>query len=236
MNYRTPFYAAVITIVIGICAGIFAVNRLGGWKYTAHRLHTLEAWPTYTQRLSQLKMLPIDSGAVVFLGDSHAAFGEWQEWLPQNKVANRGIPGEGIGGLLAFAKTQNLSLARLIVVQVGTNDLLFHEPDAVIERYRLLVEVLQNTGVPVLFCTLPGVNNEVRWTGIDPSGVEKLNRYIKSLQQADLLILDLAKALEGQTGVLPKGLTDDGVHLRGEGYARWALEINHYLNRVDSHQ
>jgi len=232
VKYRTLFFVALAVIVAGVCAGIFAVKKLGGWKYTAHRLHTLEAWPTYTQRLSQLKLLPIDSGDVVFLGDSHIAFGEWQDWLPNRAVSNRGIPGEGIKGLQAFAKTQPLSKASLIIVQIGTNDLLFHDPEVVIQQYRSLIVEFEQFNVPVVYCTLPGVNNEVRWTGIDAWDVDLLNSFIRS-RDSGYEVLDLATVLSTTNGVLPKSLTDDGVHLKGEGYRSWSKEINHYLNRVD---
>ncbi len=233
MKYRTLFFTALAIILAGTCFGLLAVKKLGGWKYTAHRLHTLEAWPTYTQRLSQLELLPIDSGDVVFIGDSHIAFGEWQDWFPKVAVANRGIPGEGIQGLQAFAKTQDLSKASAVIVQIGTNDLLFHDPRIVIGYYRELVAQLDTqTKAPVFYCTLPGVNNDVRWTGIDARDVDLLNSYLLSLSESGHQILDLAKCLESKAGVLPKGLTDDGVHLRGEGYRSWMSEIDRNLNGV----
>lgn len=209
-----------------------AVQKLGGWKYTAHRLYTLEAWPMYTQRLSQLDLLPIDSAAVVLLGDSHVAFGEWSEWLPNTTIANRGIPGEGIEGLLAFAKTQRLEGASAVFVQIGTNDLLFHEADEVVAMYQALINEFSELRIPVVYCTLPGVNNHVRWTGIDAEDVDEVNTYISSQKENGKEILDLAATLETQFGVLPEGQTDDGVHLKGSGYRAWATEIMHHINRV----
>jgi len=236
MKYRSLFFVSIAILLAGTCAGFFAIKKLGGWRYTAHRLHTLEAWPTYTQRLSQLKLLPIQSGDVVFIGDSHIAFGEWQEWFPDLPVANRGIPGEGIKGLQAFAKTLDLSKASTIVVQIGTNDLLFHKPEVVISYYRELVAQLDaQTNSQMLYCTLPGINNEVRWTGIDEHDVDLLNDFVLSLGKSKHKVLNLARSLKTKGGVLPKGLTDDGVHLRGDGYYQWKQEIDHYLNRVDRH-
>ena len=233
MLYRKLFFLALVLLIGGTCVGLFAIKKLGGWKYTAHRLYTLEAWPTYTQRLSQLEMLPIDSGDVVLLGDSHIAYGEWQDWFPVSAVANRGIPGEGIEGLRAFAKTQNLSKAKILVVQIGTNDLLFHNVEEVIQYYKGLIYQLNQLDMPVIYCTLPGVNNEVRWTGIVAQDVESINTFIRSIVGEKAQVFDLAKILGTQKGVLPKGLTDDGVHLRGAGYRTWASEINRNLNRVD---
>jgi len=161
----------------------------------------------YTQRLSQLELLQIDSGAVVLLGDSHVAFGEWSEWLPNTTVANRGIPGEGIEGLLAFAKTQRLEVASAVFIQVGTNDLLFHEVDEVVAIYQAMIDEFSED-------------------------VEALNSYIASQKKYGKKILDLAARLETQVGVLPEGLTDDGVHLKGQGYRTWAAELMHHINRV----
>ncbi|MFK8057191.1 MAG: GDSL-type esterase/lipase family protein [Saprospiraceae bacterium] len=235
MTYKIRFYLALAIIALGLLAASVAVQKLGGWRYTAHRLHTIEAWPTYTQRLSQLELLPIDTGAVVFLGDSHVAFGEWHEWLPNISVANRGIPGEGIEGLCAFAKTLDLSAASVIFVQIGTNDLLFHEPEKVISFYKGMVAQMDQLDAQVVYCTLPGVNNEVRWTGIEPDDIDLVNALILSLKEKGQPVIDLAAALGTHSGVLPKGLTDDGVHLRGEGYKVWNQEFDHYLNRVVMH-
>lgn len=231
MNYKAGFWIALSLVVIGIFAAVLAVNKLGGWRYTAHRLHTLEAWPMYTQRLSQLEMLPIDSASTLFLGDSHVAFGQWQELLPMYKIYNRGIPGEGIEGLSAFAKTLPLSTTKLIIIQIGTNDLLFHKPEYVLEKLqKSLNEVFLSNYVNVLLCTIPGVNNEVRWTGIEPQNIVDLNEGIRSFPVTDRLkIYDLATKLGSQSGVLPAALTHDGVHLTGPGYKLWAEGLQDVL-------
>ena len=215
-----------------LAAGLWAVNRLGGWRYTAHRLYTNEAWPTYTQRLSQLDMLPIESGAIVLIGDSYISQGLWHELLPGLRIYNRGIPGEGIAGLVAYSKQLNLREAAAIIVQIGTNDLLFQPAGEIIEAYTGLVEkVLLPTQAPVILCTLPGVNNEVRWTGIQESDVVLLNQALKELasRHASLHVLELDELLGSEGGRLAADLTDDGVHLRGPGYWRWAEAIEQRL-------
>lgn len=230
MSYRRRYYAALGVIACGLLVAAWGVRRLGGWRYTAHRLHTQSAWPTYTQRASLLALLPpVDSGDVVLLGDSHVAYGEWGELLSATRpVRNRGIPGEGVEGLAAFAKTIPLERASAVVVQVGTNDLLFHSPDWLLGRYRafagrLARRLVGGASTDLYVCTLPGVNNEVRWTGIDPADVAEVNAALRAFGgEPGVRVVDLAAALGTAGGVLPAGLTDDGVHLRGDGYLRWA--------------
>ena len=209
-----------------------AVGKLGGWRYLAHRLHTLDAWPTYTQRVSQLELLPPAGSGLLFLGDSHVAYGEWAEWLPDRVVYNRGVPAEATARLHAssyFRKTVGLA-TDTIVLQVGTNDLLFGERPE--RAYLALVEALEQRGDVVVVCTLPGVNNEVRWTGVDPGDVAEFNVFLREEvgRRPRVVVVDLARDLGTVDGVLPAHLTDDGVHLRGEGYRVWVTALEAALS------
>ena len=232
MTARRLNYVLGVTTLIGLIVALLAVNRLGGWRYTAHRLHTLDAWPTYTQRASQLELLPPATEGILLLGDSHVAFGEWHELLSGHEVYNRGVPGEGSKPLLrseylraAFAKTTDT-----VLLQVGTNDLLF---DSRLSReYAELVYLLKaDTSNLLLLCTLPGVNNDVRWTGIDEADVASANEGIRALARRfwNVRLVDLAHVFGTRNGQLPAHLTDDGVHLRGEGYVLWAQAIEQAL-------
>ena len=234
MSARQLNVVLVVLLAAGLGIGLWSVHKLGGWRYLAHRLHTLEPWPTYTQRASQLELLPAAESGILFLGDSHVAFGEWQELLPNHQVFNRGVPGEGSQRLLestylrkAFAKTSDT-----ILLQVGTNDLLFADrlPRAYAELLWMLTADANNY---VLVCTLPGVNNEVRWTGIKPRDIIQANQSIRKVaaKRVNIKLVDLAEALGTNHGVLPSSLTDDGVHLRGEGYIKWAHAIEAALER-----
>ncbi len=255
-------------VLAGVCLGVWGLNRLGGWRFTLHRLHTESAWPTFTQRMSQLERLPLGPRGLVFLGDSHVAYAEWSELLPMQKTYNRGVPGAGIEDVRAFAKTIDLSVAEAVILQIGTNDVLFHDVEEVERRYSLLLDELQvqlssaasaktaigagngdfagqidsnlspldsafaNTRQParLIVCTLPGVNNDVRWTGIHAVKVHAINEFLrKQAAQRGLPLCDVAALLESHKAVLPPRFSNDGVHLRGEAYARWAQRIAEYL-------
>lgn len=185
-----------------------------------------------TQRQSQLDLLPIPGGAVVLLGDSHLAYGAWDEWLPGLTVVNRGVPGAAIVHVSAFAKTLSLDDAAAVVLQVGTNDLLFEDARQTLLAYRTLVRELRVAapGARLIVCTLPGVNNEVRWTGLAPEDVAEVNDGLRVLAKAEGLgLVDVADAFDATGGVLPEHLTDDGVHLRGEGYQVWVRRMRPLL-------
>ena len=235
MTKRNWFRLSAALNLLGLLLAAWAVHKLGGPRYLAHRLHTTDAWPTYTQRESQLALLPIDSGAVVFLGDSHVAYGEWHEWLPDYKVANRGIPGAAISHVAAYAKTLDLSQASAVVLQVGTNDLLFHEPDSVYRAYGALVSQLSGQlrhADRLIACTPPGVNNDVRWTGIDEVDARQvISDVAEAAFDTGAALVHTARALGTRDGILPARLTDDGVHLRGEGYRIWVREVEAALAR-----
>lgn len=219
-------------IALGLLGAGWAVHRLGGWRYTAHRLHTLDAWPTYTQRASQLELLPPAERGVLLLGDSHVANGEWAELLPAHRTYNRGVPAEGSRRLRRskYLRRAYTRATDTVVLQVGTNDLLF-ESQLPRDYWDLVWWLKSDTTDCFLLCTLPGVNNEVRWTGIDPADVAQANTAIRELAASywTVRLVDVAAALGTVDGVLPAHLTDDGVHLRGEGYALWADAIEQAL-------
>ena len=227
MPYRRRFLVALALLALGLVGAAWAVVRLGGWRYTAHRLLTQSAWPTYTQRRSQLDVLPSPApGDVVLLGDSHVAQGQWCELAPDLSPLNRGTPGEGIAGLRAYAKTLDLGGARAVAIQVGTNDLLFHPPAWVRAHYDSLLADLAARDISIIACTLPGVSPDVRWTGIDPADVAEVNDWLRELPERHAItICDLAASLGTAGGILPPSMTDDGVHLRGAGYVRWARAL-----------
>ena len=219
--------------VVAVLTCLWAVHKLGGPRYLAHRLHTLDAWPTYTQRVSQLKLLPAAGSGLLFLGDSHVAYGEWGEWLPGHRTYNRGVPAEATARLYRapyFRKTVG-DATDTVVLQVGTNDLLFGNEPA--REYLDLVDALGLICETVYVCTLPGVNNEVRWTGIDPSDIVAFNAFLRDRVggRPNVTVIDLAAALGTRDGILPPHLTDDGVHLRGEGYQIWVKELEAILAR-----
>ena len=232
MSLRKWLALSIALNVLGLVFGAYAVKRMGGWRYMAHRLHTIDAWPGITQRQSQLELLPIDYGTVVLLGDSHLAHGEWHDWLPQEKLLNRGVSAMAVKHVRAFARTLPLHRASTVVVQAGTNDLLFIDAEQALEGYAAFVdELLEDaSGAELVLCTLPGVNNEVRWTGIDPAEVVRYNAGVRAIAaKRGLGVCDLARTLGSLDGVLPAHLTDDGVHLRGEGYQIWVSTLREAL-------
>ncbi len=187
--------------------------------------------------MSQLEALPIAPVRVVFLGDSHVAYGEWSEWLPEVSPLNRGIPGATVFHVSAFAKTLDLSRTTTVVLEVGTNDLLFHTPAEIVSAYRELLRQLRSAMGDsaenrIIICTLPGVNNRVRWTGIDEAQVVELNERLKALAGGGgVEVFDLATVVATGDGALPARLTDDGVHLHGEGYQKWVTALAPHLRR-----
>ena len=246
-RYSWAILGLSFLLLVGLVFAVWASQRLGGWKYIAYQVFTERPWPTYTQRISQLELLPVDSNDILLLGDSHIAYGQWEEWLPGFKTANRGVPGAGVNGMIDMIQPDsssmwkplplNLEKLPMVVIQIGTNDLLFHPVDEVASRYRNLVRLVlekrpNHSSKTLLLCSLPGVANEKRWSGLSPKQIESLNAEIQAIAEENgTQFFDLAAVLGSADGNLPEGLTDDGVHLRGEGYKIWSTGIIEYLVR-----
>ncbi|RMD71078.1 MAG: hypothetical protein D6818_08260, partial [Bacteroidetes bacterium] len=169
--------------LLALAVGLWAVHRLGGWRYLLYRFQTRGVGAEYAHRKSQLDMLPADSATIVMLGNSLTRQGEWAELLQNPKVRNRGINGDHIGGVLDRLDEVVEQQPEWLFLMIGINDLLFHEPDFVIKQYEVLLqrltEALPHTRI-VVQSLLP-VNNEVRPLGISNEDIRTVNAALREL-------------------------------------------------------
>lgn len=212
----------------------FGLRRLGGWKYTLHRLRHSEAGP-YAHRKSLFAQLPERAGAIVLFGDSQIEQCEWRELLGDTlPVLNRGIVGDGVDGLLARLDADVLRhRPAKVFVCAGANDLLFGRSAAEIEgRYRELAQKIRRAAPQaklILTSVLP-VNNTVKNTGLENVAVRALNEKIRRIAgETDASYLDLYTQLTDAEGNLAAKFTEDGLHLNGAGYLVWKKTLEPFL-------
>jgi len=109
---------------------------------------------------------------VVMVGDSLTERGNWSTFFPRIKVANRGVSGDSIQGVLGRIETIRGTGAKRAFVMIGVNDLLSGGMTAaeIIPLYESLVDRLHGLGMQLfvestLYTDFPGrdkTNEEIK--------------------------------------------------------------------------
>ncbi|HHM21652.1 MAG TPA: GDSL family lipase [Bacteroidetes bacterium] len=217
----------VISLVFNllfIAALLFALNKYGGWKNLWWKINNRGIEKTYLHRKNLFEMLPGKDSAIVFLGNSLTAYGEWAELMADARVVNRGIPGDHCDGV-----RQRLGdIARLhpqkVFLMIGINDLAFHPPETVLVKYEKLLAALARhlPDTAIYLQSVFPVNNRVSPTPINNSDVRQLNEGIRRLAaQYQMNFLDTHPILADADGNLHAKFTLDGIHLNGRAYRKW---------------
>ncbi len=230
MKRRYPFWLSLLLNVFLLLCLWVAVQRLGGWNYALSRLRHDEAG-LYKSRKQLFEHMPVQQGAVIFLGDSQTEQCEWREFLQPDSVVvlNRGIVGDYTAGVLARLDEIVRHKPSKIFLLVGINDLIFEKkPEAIALIYRDIVAAIRSkTPDSELFLqsVLP-VNNTLKQIGVQNETIRQLNTEIaKIAKDYALPYIDLYSELTDASGNLSPRFTEDGIHLNALGYVAWKKSI-----------
>lgn len=169
-----------------------------------------------------------DLGSIVFLGDSIIANCNLANFLPDSKVANRGIAGDTTRGMLCRLQSNVLALQpKAIVLLGGIND-LFHDPkqapEAIGQNVRFMLQQIHATAAdtPVLVCE------------IFPSQFIAADLIRAANAAVDEVVADFPNARRVKTfqpflnsnGTQNSALFLDGTHPSPAGYEVWKKIMN----------
>lgn len=161
---------------------------------------------------------------IVMVGDSLTQFGRWNEAFPDmppgTVIANRGIAGDTVAGLLQRIDIIRAVRADQSFLMIGINDIVAgRDVSAIAKDYEAVVIALKPGTRLFIQSTLPcGSFRCDRWT---LNKVKQLNNRLRTMAaQHSVGFIDVAGQL-APDGVLPDALTADGVHLSADGYRKW---------------
>ena len=164
---------------------------------------------------------------ILLLGDSLVADYDWQAHLSSYQVRNFGVPGATSTELLAslpIIRTRADS-ADIIMIMIGTNDLLSGREELVVENLKSIIvqlrqdfptaEILVNSLLPM---SLPHLAAEA---------VENLNSHIEALAaKTGCCYLNTHDRFLRSDKQL---FQEDGVHLTAAAYSLWARAFLEHL-------
>ena len=180
--------------------------------------------PMMERERTQFEMLGVAPGAIVMLGDSITAGGQWSELLADAPVPvlNRGIGGDTTRGVLARLDTITAGRPSQLFLKIGTNDLGMGEDAGLLERYGTLLDRIAAESP-----TTEVIVQSVLPRGIDyRERVETLNAGIQALAaERGLTYVDLYTPMLDDDGSIRDELANDELHLLAPGYALWVEAI-----------
>lgn len=169
-------------------------------------------------KASQFAALPAAHVDALFVGDSITDAGEWGEWFPELRVANRGIGGDRTQDVLDRIDT--LGRGQTVSLMIGTNDLGWgRKPAAIAEDFRTIVErILADSPSSTLL-----LNSVLPRTKAFATEILKLNEHYGAISESvGATYVDLWPRFSNPDRTLRRDLTSDNLHLNGAGYLEWA--------------
>ena len=214
--YRRLLPAMLLLAVVG--PGVAAADAQGAPQRSSYWRERSSLFATLRHQVD-----------IVMVGDSLTDGAEWAELFPGRSIANRGIDGDTVDGVLARLDDILALRPRLAFVMIGINDFADgrREPEAVFADYRRLVTQLQRAGVQVVVqSTLPCNEAKGQWKSCAALNgkIAALDARLATLASAQVRFLDLRPLLAQDSQLKPE-YTYDGIHLNGEGYLRWQRAI-----------
>jgi lysophospholipase L1-like esterase len=180
---------------------------------------------------------PITSKDIVFVGNSLTENGKWNEYFPGQKIVNRGISGDTALGIYDRLDQILPRKPKKIFLQTGANDVSHDLPvDTIVERIALVVDKIreESPGTRLyLQGSLPineSFNRYQRMNGKTDVFPELSNRLEQLALSRGIVFINLFPLfVQTGTNVLRKDLTNDGLHLKKEGYEIWRKAIGRYV-------
>ena len=191
----------------------------------------------YYQRATLFEELPVTSKDIIFLGNSITNGGEWAELLNNKHVKNRGISGDvcmgGYDRLDAILKGKPAKIFLLI----GINDVSRGTPaDTIVNRIgKIVKKIKKNSPKTKLYLqSILPVTDHYKMFGNHTRHwqmVKGINEKLVGLAESEkVTYIDLySHFVDSVTGKMNVQYSNDGLHLLGKGYLKWAEIVKPYV-------
>jgi len=192
--------------------------------------------PYYARRATLFEQLPIGKKDIVMLGNSLTDGCEFNELLGNRHIKNRGIVGDIVQGLIDRIDPIIKGQPKKLFIMSGVND-ISHGVDAdSIARVTEKLIIMVKQGSPrtkIYLQSLLPFNNDVReWkllVGREHVVVETNALLEQVARRQGVTWINLYPLFVDDQGRLRAELTNDGLHLMGEGYLIWRDAIRPYV-------
>jgi lysophospholipase L1-like esterase len=192
---------------------------------------TLRDWANlgrYRAENAKLTAPGPNENRVVFMGDSITdSWGRGRgEFFPGKPYVNRGISGQTTPQMLVRFRPDVIALKpKAVVILAGTNDIAGNTGPMTLDEIQgnlaSMAELAKVNGIKVVLASVLPVSDDFRQqtSTRPPDKIVALNRWMKEYAAANgHVYLDYYSAAIGETRMLRKELTYDGLHPNDAGY------------------
>ena len=192
----------------------------------------------WEQRAGHYRLLPNDSGEIIFLGDSITEGCDWGEMFHDPLIKNRGISGDVTRGVLDRLDEVVESKPAKIFLMIGINDLAsgMTEKEILANIKSIIREIRRKSPETKLYLqSLLPVNPDFPiFLHHSDKGlqIKNINTVLRRMaKDYGAVYVDLYPLFTGEGEKLDPAYTNDGLHLTGAGYAVWKEAVAPYLRR-----
>ncbi len=166
--------------------------------------------------------------AVIFLGDSLTEQFDLDYFFPDRKLANHGISGDHIDGLLERLHLCRKARPRQLWLMIGINDLFDGRDDAYMQTaYDQLLQALNFCPQVTVQSLLP---TGPEWDDRAEKRITTMNRFLqKNARQYGYDYLDLHTPFTRAMADGEKLFQEDDIHLNDHAYTLWSKTIRPLL-------
>lgn len=182
----------------------------------------------YHQRVTHFQSLPKTKGDIIFLGNSIIDGAEWNELLADSRIKNRGISGDISEGVIHRLEEVTQRQPAKVFLLIGVNDLARNiSPDSIAKNILLIAAYLrqQSPATRLYVQSVLPVNDIYGKFGSHTNKgtqIRQLNAILHQQAAAyQYQFINLYAAFVNEQGKMRESFTNDGLHLKGEGYLLW---------------
>ena len=224
---------SLLTILM-ILGHSLAVSQTVSYNPTQH----------YSKRVALFNSLTdLDSTKIVMLGNSLTEnAGDWNLLLGTTNVVNRGISGDDAKGIIHRLVQILPQKPKAIFLMCGTNDLSHNlTPQQVFVNCKAVIDsiIVGSPDTRLFVQSLLPINESFkRWKRLvgKTNDIPVINEMLKEYcEERNITFVPLFHHFtRGDSNVLLRSLSVDGLHLSKPGYSIWASELREYISEINA--
>lgn len=189
----------------------------------------------YEQKKTMFEAMPVQDSAIVFLGNSITDGVHWGELFDHSEIINRGIGGDVTAGVLRRINEVTRHQPSKLFIAIGTNDIATGLPtEEILSNYKEIIRSVRaaSPATQIYVQSVLPVGENV-FAGHNNKGILAVNQGLKKMCEAlTIPYLDLHPHFADENGNLKTNLSNDNLHLLGNGYLLWKELLEEYVHEA----
>lgn len=191
--------------------------------------------PFRQHRADLFQSLPVDTGSIVFIGNSLTNMNEWAEAFADTRIVGRGIVGATSDEILSNLGYYVSGHPRKVFLMMGINDLATlgkNYANYPVGNIQTAVQLIRRLS-PETEIYVQSVLPTAQTTSFSPIQIIEVNRLLADYcSKQHVNYIDLwSQLVEPGTVYLRPSFTLEGVHLTAAAYAQWCHAVEPYVGR-----